>query len=244
MLAVLVFKTNFLDKVALKLGFPEDEIGPHYTEMLEYHKRMDANVPPNSIVFIGDSLIQGLYVQAAHDKAVNFGIGNDTVVGVLKRLPWYRSLENASAIVLQIGVNDLEYRTGTALLRDYTTLLAQLTAGRPVIVNALFPVAEEFIDDGRQWNQEIQAVNTELESLCATAGSCAFLDMSAILGEPAGSLRREMHIGDGVHLSPRGNAAWIAELRKVLDQVIKQQALPVTPHHPDEHSPINAASGD
>ncbi len=66
--------------------------------------------PDKSVVFVGDSLTQSLYVDAVARPSVNYGIGGDTTVGVLGRLPEYRSILCASAVVMAIGVVYMKFR--------------------------------------------------------------------------------------------------------------------------------------
>jgi len=114
-LAVVLLKSDFNDRVEHKFGIhtaaQSPEITQHFHRMLHYHKRMDGNVPEGSVIFIGDSITQGLCVSAIASPAVNYGIGSDTTVGILQRLPYYNSIKRASAVVLAIGINDIRRRS-------------------------------------------------------------------------------------------------------------------------------------
>ena len=59
--------------------------------MVKYHSRMDGSIPDNSILFIGDSITQSLCVSAVADNSVNLGIGGDTTLDVINRLPKYKN---------------------------------------------------------------------------------------------------------------------------------------------------------
>ena len=67
-LAVVLLKSDFINRVERKLGIhiatQSPEITEHFHRMLRYHKRMDGNVPEGSVIFIGDSITQGLCVSA------------------------------------------------------------------------------------------------------------------------------------------------------------------------------------
>jgi hypothetical protein len=117
---IVLIKSDFIQRVETKLGFvkPKIEITEHFHRMLRYHSRMDGNVPKQSVIFIGDSITQGLAVTAVINPSVNYGIGSDTTVGVLNRLPVYKSIEKASTVVIAIGVNDMEYRSNEEILRN------------------------------------------------------------------------------------------------------------------------------
>src|SRR5450432_2394781 len=78
-----------------------------YEERLAAHLLTDRVVPAGAVVFVGDRQVQGLDVASVASVAVNYGIGGDTTVGVLRRLPLYASLTRARAVVLEVGTNDL-----------------------------------------------------------------------------------------------------------------------------------------
>ena len=59
---------------------------------------MDGLIPEGATIFIGDSITQGLATSAVSNQSVNYGIGSDTTLGVLKRLPYYNSMNSAKAV--------------------------------------------------------------------------------------------------------------------------------------------------
>ena len=138
----MLWKSDFLDRVNSRLGLieqlPKPEISEYYHRILRYHERSVDSVPDDSVIFIGDSITQGLCVSAVQPNAVNFGIGSDTTTGVLMRIPAYMpALERAKCIVLAIGVKHLmtdsrgftnsildssSWHLTASLLRSWTTM--------------------------------------------------------------------------------------------------------------------------
>lgn len=47
----------------------------HFKRMVYFYERMDADVPDSSVIFIGDSITQGLCVAAVSPLSVNYRIG-------------------------------------------------------------------------------------------------------------------------------------------------------------------------
>lgn len=89
-LLLILWKTDFVPRVGYRLGIIkhiDPEITQHYVETAVFLERIDNNIPDEAVIFIGDSGIQGLCVSAVVCPSVNFGIGTDTTVGVLKRCP-------------------------------------------------------------------------------------------------------------------------------------------------------------
>ena len=196
------------------------EITEHYERMLRYHQRMDGNVPDHAVVFIGDSLTQGLCVDAVATPSVNYGIGSDTSVGVLRRLPKYRSLERASIVVIAIGINDMTYRDNEAILENYSQILEALPRSAHVIVSAVLPVDETRMGTGNQrkgTNDRVRSLNVALAALCQKQPDrCLFVDVGAKLVDQTGKLDAALSDPDGVHLTSEGNKVWIEGLKKAV----------------------------
>ncbi|MFA7693777.1 MAG: GDSL family lipase [Candidatus Hydrogenedentes bacterium] len=192
------------------------DITEHFNRMLVYHKYMDGNVPEGSVLFIGDSITQGLCVAAVHPSAINYGIGSDTTLGVLERLPVYKSAEQAAAIVFAIGVNDLSRRDNDAIVENYQKIIQAVPAHVPLLFSAILPLDERNKPEEKHYNQRILELNTCLKDLCEKK-DYAFLDMTPILADDTGNLKPSYHTGDGVHLNTEGYALWIQKLRASLE---------------------------
>ena len=80
LLVFVLLKSDFIQRIENKLGImrTQSEITGHFHRMLRYHSRIDGNVPNSSVLFIGDSITQGLCVSAVSSPSVNYGIGSDT----------------------------------------------------------------------------------------------------------------------------------------------------------------------
>ncbi len=194
------------------------EITEHFHRMLRYHRYADASAPEGAVIFIGDSITQGLSLAAVTPLGVNYGIGSDTTEGVLLRLPAYRSLERASTVVLAIGVNDLSRRSNEAILVNFQKIIAALPPGPRLLLSAILPLDESVSRRNRGCNAErIIPLNRALAALAqAEPQRITFLNAGPSLVDEVGNLRSEYHVGDGVHLSPEGYAIWISHLREAL----------------------------
>jgi lysophospholipase L1-like esterase len=240
LLALVLLKSDFLARVQWKLntlGKPQPaketpEITPHFHRMLRYHSRMDGNVPEQAIVFIGDSIMQGLCVTAIGHPSVNYGIGSDTTAGVLQRLPEYESIARASVVVLAIGVNDMKRRPNADILRNISAIVERIPDTVPVIISALLPLNEE----ARQkrvpnWTgaslERINALNNDLSQLERSRGVLEFVNAGPDLVDETGNLSATLHDGDGVHLNAAGNAIWIEHLKEGIKRA--QQAESTVP---------------
>ena len=217
LLALVLWKSDFLQRVGFRLGWVS--VWPHHERMMVYHRWMDPVIPDGSVIFIGDSITQSLPVCAVVPNGVNWGIGGDTTVGVLRRLREYRSLERAQAVVLAIGVNDLPWRSDEAILATWDEILAALPSGTPLLVSAMLPF------DSRIWKgvgvdgtARRLHLNAEVKSRVAARGG-QWVDASSRLEDETGCLQLGFHTGDGIHLSPEGYQVWIEALREAIAQL-------------------------
>jgi lysophospholipase L1-like esterase len=196
-----------------------------YQGMVAAHQ---AQNPEGCIVFIGDSIVQGLDVKAVTDQpALNFGIGGDNTVGARWRVPQYRSLKSARAIVLAIGVNDLWRLDDDQLVANYEAVLDLFPSQVPIIVSCILPVNEplcerphiSYVTRRKAENARIRNVNQRLSQLAQRSSHLSVVDASSVMCDEGGNLRRD-YTGDGIHLTAEGYDAWAGRLRQHLVAVL------------------------
>ena len=221
LLAIVLLKSNFVEKIYRR--FHKSYFSDYYETVLKYHLRIDAQVPPGAVIFIGDSMVQGLCVSAITEKGVNFGIGGDTVEGILYRLPLYTSIKKASAIVVELGINNVLRESIEELRQKYEALFKFIPRKVPLILCGILPVDENIKGEG--WNSEIQNINQQLRFLCEKYDNCIYIDLTDKLVDATGNLKPEYHVGDGTHLSPSGYRVWSTELKKTLAMIEKTSIL-------------------
>lgn len=223
LLAVMLWKSNFIDKVEAKLGI-SGPILSFYERMTVYHQTMDGSIPDGSVLFIGDSITQSLATSAITNRSVNLGIGADTTLGVIKRLPLYKSIDRASAVVLAIGVNDIYEgvdRLDTSV--NYKNILNHIPSHIAVIASSVIPIDSVAQRKGFT-NADIVLLNKDIKSLTEEHENVVYLDTYGDLKDETGYLRKAFHIGDGVHLSDKGYSILIRNLKDALDVVYEQQS--------------------
>ncbi len=218
-LAVLVASPDTQQRLRQRLGLTSDEqveLTPFYHRIVKYHRRVSGNAPERSVQFIGDSFIQGLCVSAVASPAVNFGIGGDTTLGILQRIPQYPSLQTASSIVLAAGFNDMWRHANDEIVDNFQSIVRSLPADVPLVMMAVFPVDERVEPAFAGRNARIAALNVGLEALCKATPRCTFLDINGQLRDESGNLSMQYQDGDGLHLSSVGNAVWISALKPLV----------------------------
>ena len=214
LLLLLIARSDFMEILVLRLGYVPDEIDAFHLNQLEFHKRVDKNLRPGVTLFFGDSHVQGLAVSSVTGHSANFGIGGDTTIGLLRRLPYYGSTGRAKSIVISIGFNDLKRRSNDEILDRLGAIVGQLPRQVPVILCAVKPVDEKA--SGREnINRRIYRLNEAYASIAERHSHVFFVGIPAITREN-GSLAPEYHIGDGIHLSREGYSIWIDQLQQAL----------------------------
>lgn len=183
-----------------------------------FHERVSRNLPSQAVLFYGDSLVQGLAVDSVATTAVNFGIGHARVNEVSENLRGHARLEEARAIVVGVGINDILAGESEGVAQSYRALLDAIPGTAPIIVSLVLPVDENIVQqDGI--NAKVAQVNKALMQMCEKIPRASCLSWSEAILLPSGQLDPWFHIGDGLHLNARGNALWIQNLREKLDEV-------------------------
>lgn len=196
----------------------EHGFGEYYDTMLAFHERGDAALPANGIILLGDSLIQGLPTLAVGDRAVNYGIGADSIAGLQLRIPKYKSLSTARALVLAIGINDMRDLDNSEIEDRYSSMLQMLPENVPYYCVAAVPLDEKI---ERNWrgrsNERYKDWNARIKRVCE-AGGGRYINVPDAFISSDGSLPSQFHIGDGLHLNAEGNALWAAHLQQAIGQ--------------------------
>lgn len=212
-LAFVLVKSDFIERVRNKCCAEPIEITRHYRTMLGNHIRIDKSLTDGFVVFIGDSHTQGLATSEVAMRAVNWGIGNDTTVGVLERLSYYESLSRASAIVLAIGYNDLRFRDNPEIISNLDLIISRLPSSIPIIVNAIHPVG---VEKGSETQKRIMEINSNIKQIVNRYSNVTHLDAFQEHLTDNGFLRSDLLVGDDVHLSKEGYEIWIDKLSNTL----------------------------
>ena len=105
-------------------------------------------------------------------------------------------------------------RSNEDIIKNITTIVAQLPKNKQIIINALFPVDEEHGRAG--WNARIIKINNSIMDL-AKANNLQFLSINSQLIDSSGQLQDRYHNGNGVHLTQKAYSLW--------SQAIKTQLL-------------------
>ena len=200
------FKARYLDRRVI--------YNPHGQRTLAFHRYMDGSVPDGAVIFLGDSITQGLATSAVAPDSVNFGIGSITTFELLDNLRWYQSLQRASAVFLNIGINDIGRGSTEGLTERLKAIADAIPASTPLIWSGIMPVYTGTIDP-----KDIEATNRSIRTFCTERPRCTYVDSAKVFGPEGDAL-----FLDGLHPNDLGYARWIAALRPAYEQAMGRGA--------------------
>lgn len=183
-------------------------------ESLGHLARLDSVAEPGQVVFLGSSTFHALDVGSVAAPALNLSLGGDTVDGLLERIAGYRSLPQARAVVLNIGLNDL-MRGRVAEDIPVHVLFQAIPPEKPVVVLGVQKVSGTVLERRPGLTEAGSQLDTRFEQACRQRSRCVFVENPAD-GTAAGNL---LLGADGVHLSSDGYARLRGRLRLALVDV-------------------------
>lgn len=174
-------------------------------------------IPGGAVVLLGDShLAYGAWDEWLPGlTVVNRGVPGAAIVHV-SAFAKTLSLDDAAAVVLQVGTNDLLFEDARQTLLAYRTLVRELRVAAPgarLIVCTLPGVNNEV-----RWTglapEDVAEVNDGLRVL-AKAEGLGLVDVADAFDATGGVLPEHL-TDDGVHLRGEGYQVWVRRMRPLL----------------------------
>ena len=164
----------------------------YWSTRKSYHERGMGDVLPGSIAWLGTSISEAMNVARVHPACINYGIGGDTIAGVLNRLGGLQpSLSQAGAVVLEIGVNDCGYVVWGTMIDNLDKVLDWLTG--PLVVLNLIPSGIIWPGGGVPYLSQasMAAFNDHLTTKLAGRPHCQIVNVCDALRNPGGWMKPE-----------------------------------------------------
>lgn len=151
------------------------------------------------IVFLGDSITEGIPESLLGHDELNRGINADNTGGVLKRLHEVIALD-PKAVFLLIGTNDLGnmYLQPADVVKGIMKIVSKLSG--PVFVISILPVRQSQLID--QTNEQIDWINAQL-AIRLKGADKEFININSNFKDDTHQLA-QCYTTDGLHLSPLG----------------------------------------
>ena len=190
-------------------------IDTYYTKKVKEFTAMPRE--SGRIVFLGDSITDYVNFDEVLPsyRIINRGIAGDTTSGVLRRLGEVISLKPAKLFLL-IGTNDIGMDVMPApIARNIREIVSRIQAKSPetrIYLQAVFPTRGIV----NRPNTLIQELNAEIRAIAEDL-HCTFIDLYPLLLDGEGQLAEEYTL-DGLHLSDKAVAKWMAHVVPYLDE--------------------------
>ena len=197
-------------------------------EVASIEKKYPVSEHQHGILFYGASNFR-LWTEMEQDlhefKVQNHGFGGSTDKMLVQYAPRLLYPYQPDIVVFQTGSNDYVALTGTdeekvAACMAYKRQM--FDAFHAALPNAKFVIMSGLLLPGRsRYTALTQAVNRELEALCAEKEYLYFVDASDMTYDGT-SFAQELFIADGIHLNHDGQLRWrdgyiLPQLRQIIE---------------------------
>ena len=164
----------------------------------------------NTIMFLGDSLIEGGKWQRLfpYTKTYNAGVSGNTIAMATARIDELNY--NPSVILVLIGFNDLSFgHSKEQIVSDYSVFIVALKNKFPdskIYIQGILPINESLFSknypESYATQEKIESVNQELRLLCQKS-NIQYVDLSGL----------KFQTKDGVHLTPDDYDLWTQSIK-------------------------------
>jgi lysophospholipase L1-like esterase len=207
-------RPDIVGRASERLGLWQPDRSETWRDTLALQLRIDAQAGAGRMPFFGDSHVAGLDVAAIDPRALNFGIGGDTVRSLSYRLRFYQTVKSASRIVVATGFNELANASPERAASMFDEVLAAFGSVRTYVCS-VFPVdltVPNLIGRlGRDINERIADFNRRIAAVAAARNAKFVVSLP-----PSFMLPSTWHGGDGVHLNAAGYQIWAGRLREAM----------------------------
>lgn len=198
-LAIALFRPHWLPDMGWRLGLSQPEPTAYVAERHAYLAAQDTAAGPADIVLIGDSHSELIDPASLPGSVRIMAAGGETIRNLATRIGSWSALEQAGAVFLWAGYNDLARRDVPEIAADFETALRTLPDGPLIFALSPVPVRD------RDANAAVLALQSAYREVCEREAPCRWVDIATPLSAADGTLAEPFDSGDGVHLSPSGS---------------------------------------
>ncbi len=168
------------------------------------------------VVFLGDSLTEGLSAYGFFPDAVIAGINSLNTLSAQEHVYEIASVHPSKLFIL-LGINDIwEGDSVEGFVERYRALVTQFeeqTPGTRIYIESMLPVSTAALERNPHINNAIiDGVNAELKKM-AQELRADYIDVNTVMKDENGNLRSE-YSNDGVHLIDYYYPVWTEQLDK------------------------------
>lgn len=217
----LIWSPELYSKISYRVnnGLNKIKIDYNRAAVATMLRKQVANADGNTVLFIGDSLVQGLNTSRFDTNVLNLGIGHDQIHHVEARLKSYPNSHKTKALIISVGINDLYHEDLKKAQQRYIELFTYLKRYPQVLIHGILPVDPAKL--GQQITRDIVEFNDFLQDQVSTMANVDYIAPPPGLSLGANSLAPIYHVGDGLHLNSQGNEVWLQYLAGRINEYAK-----------------------
>lgn len=199
----------------------------YYDKKVLAYEMENANYSQGEIVFIGDSITDLYHLDDYYDldhKVYNRGIGGDVTEGVLKRLDVSLYALKPKAIVLMIGINDINGGKSEGLVERYEKIVKEIKTNLPDAIlycMSILPLNDKVEEYStvkyKKTNEIVVNTNEEIKKITEKYDLVNYLDLYTLVNTSEG-LNKD-YSDDGIHLNHNGFVIWTNLLKPYLEAI-------------------------
>ncbi len=197
----------------------QKEYDEFYAQCLEQYAEENKRYEPLAVdvVFVGDSLTAGYDVKSHYPEflVLNRAIGGETTYGLKARLAVSVLDVQPKVCVMLIGGNNPD-----TMFEDYEDILITFREKMPQTKTVLVSHAPT---SGEHWgkrNQQFAYNNVKIKLLAEKYG-CTYVDLYGPMLDLETGKMNAAYTVDGAHFSPQGYGVYTAQLKPVLEELLK-----------------------
>jgi lysophospholipase L1-like esterase len=192
---------------------PQETVYPFSDEVQAFQKEDSIHFPPqHAILFVGSSSFRfwkDVQSYFPGHTIINRGFGGSTLVDVIHYADKIIFPYNPGEIVIYCGENDLAYSdsvTPETVVARFVKLYGMIRAHYkkiPVVFVSIKPSPSR-----EKLLPEMLKANLRIKNFLAKRKNCHFVDVYHPMLEADGSPKKDIFIGDNLHMNEKGYAIW------------------------------------
>ncbi len=184
-----------------------------------FERKDSASPPPqHGTVFIGSSTFTkwtDLENEFREFKAINRGFGGSTIPEINNYVDRIVTKYNPYRIVFYAGTNDIaEGHTGKTVSEDFKTFVDKVRAALPDA--EIYFISMSVAPSREQWIDQYETGNKLVKSYTEHTPHLHYIDVTPVMHDQKGALRRDYFLLDRLHMKPSGYQAWTPIIRQAL----------------------------
>jgi lysophospholipase L1-like esterase len=193
-------------------------------QIVAFEARDAVEPPPHAgVVLVGSSTFRR-WKNAEHvfgPAVLNRGFGGSQMADVVRYADRIVIPYAPRLVIVYEGDNDLAAgKTAEQVVADFRALVAKIHAALPTTRIAVLSIKPS--PQRRSLLDEQRRTNLMLRDVVAAGPELRYVDIVTPMLDSDGEPRRELFIGDGLHLSGAGYRIWQAAIQEVLDEEAKR----------------------